>query len=290
MTPRVDFSKWQALGNDYIIIDARDLPFKLTGPRATLLCDRHFGIGADGVLIWKESIKADFKLEIFNPDGSRAEMCGNGVRILGRYLVDWSYAGRKRKLEIETGAGLISVSVKRDGMVRVKMGLAVLGGPGIKGYAGVPGESEALGAWLEAGSSEHQFTFVDMGNPHCVIEVDDLDDIGLELLGPEIENHALFPNRTNVEFMNVLGDSEVEMRVWERGVGETSACGTGACAVAVAAIRSRGVVSPVTVHLPGGDLVIEVDEEMAVVMTGPAEEVYSGTISDELIKKLKELQ
>lgn len=289
MAPRADFSKWQALGNDYIIVAAPELPFNITPDRASVICDRHFGVGGDGILYWSDSSRADFRLEIFNPDGSCAEMCGNGVRMLARYLVDWGYAEGKRKLSIETDAGVIKTSVKRDGLITVNMGTAHLGGSGIKGYAGIPGESEALGAWLEAGMNEYQFTFVDMGNPHCVIESNDLENLDIGLLGPEIENHALFPQRTNVEFMNILGPSEVEMRVWERGVGETSACGTGACAVAVAALRARDMNSPITVHLPGGDLVVDVDTEMNVTMTGPAEEIYSGTMSDDLVKKIKEL-
>lgn len=289
MAPQADFSKWQALGNDYIIVAINELPFELNAERSVALCDRHFGIGGDGVLAWESSQRADFKLVIYNPDGSCAEMCGNGIRMLARFLVEWGYAEGKRRLDIETDAGIIPVNVKRDGMITVNMGTARLGGPGIKGYDGVPGESEAVGAWLEAGMNEYQFTFVDMGNPHCVIESDDPANLDIRLLGPEIENHALFPNRTNVEFMHVLGPSEVEMRVWERGVGETSACGTGACAVAVAARRTQQMESPITVHLPGGDLSVEVDEEMNVVMTGPAQEIYSGTISDDLVKRIKEL-
>ncbi len=289
MAPQAEFSKWQGLGNDYIIVATVELPFKLTPERSVAICDRHFGIGGDGILAWGPSRKADFKLEIHNPDGSCAEMCGNGIRMLARFLVDWGYAEGRRKLLIETDAGPMPVNVRRNGLITVNMGVARLGGPGIKGYAGVPGESEAVGAWLEAGMNEYQFTFVDMGNPHCVIESDDLDNLDIRLLGPEIENHALFPNRTNVEFMNILGPSEVEMRVWERGVGETSACGTGACAVAVAAHRAREMDSPITVHLPGGDLVVDVDQEMNVVMSGPAEEIYSGTMSDDLVKRIKEL-
>lgn len=289
MAPQADFSKWQGLGNDYIIVASDELPFKLTPERAVVVCDRHFGVGGDGILAWGTSQRADFRLAIYNPDGSRAEMCGNGIRMLARFLFEWGYAEGKRRLMIETDAGLIPVNVKRDGLITVNMGIARLGGPGIEGYAGVPGESEAVGVWLEAGMNEYQFTYVDMGNPHCVIEASGLENLDIGLLGPEIEHHALFPNRTNVEFMHILGPSEVEMRVWERGVGETSACGTGACAVAVAANRAREMESPITVHLPGGDLVVDIDGEMNVVMTGPAEEIYSGTMSDDLVKKIKEL-
>ncbi|MHB1413606.1 MAG: diaminopimelate epimerase [Thermoleophilia bacterium] len=285
----VEFSKWHGIGNDYIIVAAADLGFDLTPARAAALCERHFGIGADGVLLWSGTEVAGFRLDIFNPDGSRAEMCGNGIRMLARHLVSRGFATGS-PLAVDTGAGIIAPDVLADGSVRVFMGRARLGGAGILGYEGVRGESEAIGVTLEAAGSGHEFTFVSMGNPHCVIEVDRLDDLDLPLLGGAIENHFLFPERTNVEFMRVMGQGEVAMRVWERGVGETNACGTGACAVAVAAIRTRGLNSPVTVHLPGGDLVIEVGEDMEVHMTGPAEEIYSGSLSETFINRIKELR
>lgn len=288
MTLQPEFSKWQGLGNDYIIVAVRGLAFEMTPARAAALCDRHWGIGADGILLWSGTEAAGFTLEIFNPDGSTAEMCGNGIRLLARYLVDHGLA-TEPTLTVNTSAGLIAPTVALDGLVRVKMGVARLGGSGIVGYDGVRAESEAAGQKLEACGREFEFTFVDMGNPHCVIETADLSAIDLEIVGPVIENHQLFPNRANVEFMKVMGPSDVSMRVWERGVGETSACGTGACAVAVAAYRTRGVKSPMTVSLPGGELQVEVDPKLNVVMTGPAAEVYSGTLSEEFINRLKEL-
>ena len=284
---QVEFSKWHGIGNDYIIIAAVDLGFELTAGRAAALCDRHFGIGADGILLWSGDETAGFRLDIFNPDGSKAEMCGNGIRMLARYLVAHGFATRN-PLAVGTGAGVIAPDVLDGGMVRVFMGRALLGGGGIAGYAGVRGESEAIGVALEAAGAAYVCTFVSMGNPHCVIEVDNPDDVDLSLLGSAVESHPLFPGRTNVEIMRVLGGGEVSMRVWERGVGETLACGTGACAVAVAAVRTRAVASPVTVHLPGGDLVIEVGDDMGVYMTGPAEEIYSGVMSEEFINRIKE--
>lgn len=288
MTPQVNFSKWQGLGNDYIILAAKDMPFEITPERAIAICDRHFGIGADGILAWGRSDKADFRLDIYNPDGSKAEMCGNGIRMLARCLISAGHASGP-ELTVDTDAGIIKPSVSENGVVRVDMGTARLGGPGIIGYKGVPGESEALNIGLEAGGSELEGTYVDMGNPHCVIEVDDIEAIEIAGIGPAIENHKIFPDRANVEFIKVENRNEVSMRVWERGVGETYACGTGACAVAVAACRTRDVESPVTVHLPGGDLIIEVDSDMKVFMTGPAEEIYSGIFSEHFIQELKEL-
>lgn len=285
---QINFSKWHGLGNDYIIVAVSDLGLEMTSARAAAICDRHFGIGADGVLLWSGTEGAGFQLEIFNPDGSRAEMCGNGIRMLARYLHDVGYAEDPVQ-SINTDAGVIAPTVLGDGRVEVFMGQARLGGVGIVGYAGAPGQSEALGASLEVKGMEYIFTFVDMGNPHCVIEVDDLSDCGVAQLGPAIENHALFPNRVNVEFMKIVGPAQIDMRVWERGVGETNACGTGACAAAVAANRLRGIASPTTVHLPGGDLIIDVGPQMEVRMTGPAQEIYTGVMSADFLARLNQL-
>lgn len=286
MNTPINFSKWHGLGNDYIIVAEVDLGFSMTAERAAIICDRHFGIGADGILVWGGTQSAGFHLKIWNPDGSNAEMCGNGMRMLARHLREGGFVTNDA-FSVGTDAGIISPTVLPDGRVRVFMGQARLGGAGIVGFSGEPGESEALGVSLTACDREFLYTFVDMGNPHCVIEVDD-DPSLLELLelGPAIENHELFPNRVNVEFMRIIGPSEVEMRVWERGVGETNACGTGACAVAVAASRLRGAISPVTVHLAGGDLLIEVGDQMEVNMTGPAEKIYEGTMSEEYVVKI----
>lgn len=286
MPSRIEFSKWQGLGNDYVIIAASSLDFNFGAGQAKMICDRHLGVGADGVLLWSGSGTGPFRLEIFNPDGSRAEMCGNGIRMLARHLYQTGQT-QGAELAVRTDAGLIRPRVRDDGLVEVNMGRARLGGDGISGFDGEVG-GEAVGQKLKVNGSEFEYTFVSMGNPHCVIETGEPGEVELEALGPAIEHHQLFPNRTNVEFMKVTGPQEVEMRVWERGVGETSACGTGACAVAVAAIRTRGVGSPVTVRLPGGELEIAVSPEMDVTMTGPAEEVYSGTMSEAFAKSIRE--
>jgi len=286
MTSNIKFSKWHGLGNDYVILADHDLDVPLTPASAAAICDRHFGIGGDGILVWGGTEAAGFHLTIWNPDGSQAEMCGNGMRMLALYLRDGGFADNEA-FSVTTAAGIISPAVLPGGLVRVFMGQARLGGAGIIGFSGLREDGEALEVPLTACDREFLFTFVDMGNPHCVIESEDeLTVLDLLELGPAIENHELFPGRANVEFMRVLGPSEVEMRVWERGVGETNACGTGACAVAVAACRQRGAVSPVTVHLPGGDLLIEVGDEMEVNMTGPAEKVYEGTMSQEFVNKI----
>ncbi len=284
-----NFSKWHGLGNDYIIVAARDLPFKLTPERTIVICDRHFGIGSDGVLLWSGDEASGFSLEIHNPDGSMAALSGNGMRMLAKYLYQNGFA-KDASLTVSTSAGVIKPTVQPDGQVRVFMGNARLGGRGIAGYEGAADQSEAVGVRLEAAGEEFSFTFVDMGNPHCVIETADLAAVEMERLGPALENHHLFTNRANVEFVKVTGPAEVSMRVWERGVGETSACGTGACAVAVAACRAGSVKTPVTVHLPGGDLLIEVHPDLGVHMTGPAEETYNGVMSKEFVNRIMELQ
>lgn len=288
MSSKTEFSKWQDLGNDYVIIASSSLGFDLTAAGARAICDRHLGIGADGILAWGSSAGADFRLDIYNPDGSRAEMCGNGVRMLARYLYDNGHADSP-VIDLETDAGIIRTTIKDDGQVEVRMGRARLEGDGIRGSEETGAAGEVLNRKLEVNGREFEFTFVDMGNPHCVIETEDLENLDLEVLGPAIENHKLFPNRTNVEFMKIMGPVEVGMRVWERGAGETSACGTGACAVAVAACRTKGTESPVTVHLPGGDLRVEVGPGMEVTMTGPAAEVFTGSLSETFINHIKEL-
>jgi len=288
MAPQIEFSKWQGLGNDYIIVARNSLAFELTPARAAAICERHFGIGSDGILLWSGTEASGFTLEIFNPDGSVAEMCGNGIRMLARYLFEHGYASEP-VMPVETAAGLMAPAIAPDGQVKVNMGTARLGGSGITGFTAESEETEAVDVRLQTAHGDIEFTFVDMGNPHCVIETTDPQAVDLETFGPLLETHEIFPNRANIEFMAVNGPSEVTMRVWERGVGETNACGTGACAVAVAAYRTRGVESPITVHLPGGDLVIEVGPDLAVTMTGPAAEVYSGVMSEEFINRLKEL-
>ncbi len=285
---QVEFSKWHGLGNDYIILAAAGLPFELTSARVVAVCDRHYGIGSDGILFWSGNEEEGFYLQIHNPDGSRGEVSGNGLRMFGKYLYRKGFS-KNAAMTVNTDAGIVKPAVLSDGQVRVSMGRACLGGKNIVGYEGAAGRNEAVGVHLEAAGEEFEFTFVDVGNPHCVIEADDLESIELERLGPVLERHDLFPNRVNVEFMKVTGPAEVSMRVWERGVGETSACGSGACAVAVTARRLRGMASPVTVHLAGGDLQIEVEDEMEIYMTGPAEEVFTGVMSEEFINRIKEL-
>lgn len=265
------FTKMHALGNDFIVIDERAGAIN-SQPEALArkLCRRRFGIGADQMLLLSSSDVADFKMRIFNADGSEVEMCGNGIRCLAKFVWDRNLS-EKPALEIETLAGIIRPE-KANGLVRVDMGEPVLEGRKIP----VNANGFIVDYKLPVEDSTVKVTCVSIGNPHAVIFVDKASDFPVRHYGPKIENHPFFPKRTNVEFVEVLGDSEIRMRVWERGAGETPACGTGACAAAVASHIRHFTGRKVTVHLDGGDLFIEWAENNRIYMTGPAEEVFEG--------------
>jgi diaminopimelate epimerase len=279
---KVQFSKWQGLGNNYIVVHENQLPFELTPERVRLLCDRNLGIGSDGILLIGERTgEARFPLRIFNPDGSEAEMCGNGVRMVARKL------RMERLIEgdtvvLETQAGEIVPRLGEGYLVTVDMGVARFGGEKRAGFDG-----ECVEETLNAAGRSFSFTFVDVGNPHAIIMSPwPLELVPLHEIGPMIEEHKYFPRKTNVEFVKVLGEHDAKIRVWERGVGETRACGTGATATAVALVKTGQCQSPVTVELPGGKLVVEVRPDWRVFMTGPAEEIYHGDLSLEFLAHL----
>jgi len=276
----IRFTKMQGLGNDYLLLDGvREAPpAGELGALARALCDRHFGVGADGVILALPSRVADFRMRILNADGSEAEMCGNGVRLLAKYLYERSYT-RQRDLEIETGAGLIRLRVRVRGgqvtAVRVDMGEPRLA------RAEIPMRGaeapRVVGERLRVGGRRLEITALSMGNPHCVIFVPDVQRAPVGELGPQIERHDLFPRRTNVEFVQVMGEGELAMRVWERGAGETLACGTGASAALVAAHLNGLASRRAVVHLPGGDLEVHWNpEDGHVFIEGPAVEVFVG--------------
>jgi diaminopimelate epimerase len=284
----MQFAKWQGLGNDYLIVESADLPGPLSAEAIGLLCDRHLGVGGDGILVHLPPSGAvpgaAARMRIYNPDGSEPEMCGNGIRMFARYLRESGAVGVD-EFVIETLAGPIGPRLLPDGRVRVHMGTARFKSDNVAIASGTEVD-EVVGQRLEALGAHYTFTFVDVGNPHCVISVGDLSDLPLEIVGPVIEHLPLFPNRVNVEFIHRETDGSVAMRVWERGVGETQACGTGATAVGAAAVRLGLAQSPVTVHLLGGDLEIEVAPDFQVVMTGPAEEAFRGELSAALLARL----
>ena len=268
------FTKMHGTGNDFIVIDCRE--HRLADPArfAFTYCDRRFGIGADQVLLLCPSQVADFSMEIFNADGSEVEMCGNGIRCLARYI--WTRGlSTKKVLDIETQAGIIRPEQAGD-LVRVDMGEPIFDPARIPVSIG-EGGARVVDYPLAIKGREFLITCVSMGNPHAVIFLDEaVQEFGVTRYGPEIERHPIFPKRTNVEFINVESRDELVMRVWERGSGETLACGTGASAAGVAAMLKGLTDRKVTIHLLGGDLVIEWAADNRVSMTGPAVEVFEG--------------
>ncbi|MDH5757137.1 MAG: diaminopimelate epimerase [Nitrospinota bacterium] len=272
----IKFVKMHGLGNDFVMIDSRRKPTPGLKKKAVAIADRHFGVGCDQIIELLPSKKADWRMRIFNADGGEVEMCGNGIRAFAKYL--WDRKDRKIRskgyLTVETLAGIIKPVIKKNGMVEVDMGEPVLDGRKVPTIFDGPVQDLSL----KAGSDEYKITAVSMGNPHCVIFTDDVDKVELEKVGPLIERHEAFPNRINVEFVQVISKNRVKARVWERGSGITLACGTGACAVGVAFAISGGGGRKTRVDLPGGSLEIEWTKENRVLMTGPATEVFSGVM------------
>jgi len=279
----VRFEKWQALGNDYVIIEARALPFPLTAERVRRLCAPHTGIGADGVLLLGEPSEAGFAaaLRIFNPDGSEAELSGNGARQAALYLRRRGIA-RAERFSIETRAGEIRPRITSEQTCTIELGQARLRSADYPS-GGDDGRGELL-----AGGRRWRFQHVQVGNPQCAIRVESagvLERLPVAEYGPAIERHELFPNRTNVSWYAVLGPDRIRARIFERGVGETSASGTGAVGAAVAHVLAGGA-SPVTVELDGGELEVAVDEDLRIELSGWARPVFAGTLSDELLEEL----
>jgi diaminopimelate epimerase len=277
----VHFEKWQALGNDYVIVEERELPFELTPGRVRAICAPPTGIGSDGIVLIRETEERGFVAEvrIYNPDGSEAELSGNGVRQAVMYLRRNGWTEHD-SFSVRTAAGEIRPRIEGE-LCTMDIGRVRL-----RAEADFPsGGNHGTGS-VESAGREFAFQFVQVGNPQVSIEVPDgLEELDLPRHGPGIERHELFPNRTNVSFWRRSGDAEIRARIFERGVGETMSSGTGATGAAVAAVL-RGVDSPVTVMLDGGELVVEVDEDMHVNLTGWARPVYAGTLSEEFLKEL----
>ncbi len=276
------FEKWQALGNDYLILEDQNLPWDLNAKRIEWLCDPHFGVGADGILLLARSDDPEFvaSLRIFNPDGSEAELSGNGAREAILYLRRHGWTDAEQ-FAISTVAGPIAPTITGELTCAVEMGRAATTSKDFPS-----GGKDGVGR-LSAGGREWEFQHVSVGNPQCAIIVGaELDDLDLGAIGPAIEGHELFPNRTNVSFLEIDG-SRVRARIFERGVGETLSSGTGASGAAVTAFL-RGASSPILVELEGGELEVEIGEDLAVRLTGWAEPVYAGELSPELLAALAE--
>jgi diaminopimelate epimerase len=279
----MQFTKVHGQGNDFVLINGFKEHINDYRQAAITVCDRHFGIGADGLVIILPSEKADFQMRIFNSDGSEAEMCGNVTRCVARYVYEHGLTG-KTQIELETLAGIIKpeliFAAGKIATVRVDMGLPRLK-RGLIPMTGDP-EEQAVNVSIALPGQTVQATCVSMGNPHCIVFVADLSAVDLAVIGPMIEVHPLFPKKTNVEFVQVLNDCELRMRVWERGAGITMACGTGASATLVAAVLNGKTSRAVTMHLDGGDLDLEWGTDGHVYMSGPGVEVFHGEYPTEL--------
>ena len=275
------FSKMHGCGNDYIYVDGSKemIPLEEKPELVRSLSDRHFGIGGDGVIFINPAEEADFEMEMYNADGTRAEMCGNGIRCVAKYVYDKGLTDKKCITIGSTGKVKtlnLTIQDKKVVLVKVNMGAPELTAVNVP----VVSENEqVIDEPIEVNGTEYRMTCVSMGNPHAVVYMDDVANLDIEAIGPYFENHKRFPKRTNTEFVKVIDRNTVEMRVWERGTGETLACGTGACATAVACILNGLTQEQITVKLLGGDLEIYWDRKNNYVyMTGPATHVFDGEI------------
>ena len=280
------FTKMHGLGNDYVYVNCFEEKIDNPPAVARFVSDRHFGIGSDGLIMINPSKTADFEMEMYNADGSRGEMCGNGIRCVAKYVYDYGLTD-KTQISVETLGGIkyldLTVEDGKVSLVKVDMGKPELEADRIPI---ISEREQVIDEPIEVDGKEYHMTGVSMGNPHTVIYVDDVKGLDLEKIGPKFENHERFPKRINTEFVHCIDKQTLEMRVWERGSGETLACGTGACAVAVSSILNNLTDTQVTVKLLGGDLQIEWDREKdRVFMTGPATVVFDGVIDITEIKE-----
>ena len=283
----IPFAKGHGLGNDYIVMEQSALPGPLTERAIVRVCDRNWGVGSDGILLLVPATRAEFGLRIFNPDGSEAEKSGNGLRIFAKYLWDHGHARGKKTFTVDTKGGVVECTCHvRDGhvnFVTVEMGRVTFRAPDIP-MNGPDREVVSVPLQLTDGTAVSA-TALSVGNPHCVVFVDRLDEAETRRLGPLIERHPAFPQRTNVQFARVGGRDSLDILIWERGAGYTLASGSSSCGAASAAVKN-GLCShgPVTVRMPGGTLVIDVRSDWSLRLEGPVEEVYVGTLSDEFAR------
>lgn len=279
------FTKMHGCGNDYVYINCFEEKIENPTELAVKVSNRHFGVGSDGLILICPSDKADFRMDMYNADGSQSEMCGNGIRCVGKYVYDYGLTD-KDEVSVETLAGIKYLKFQiEDG--KVKMITVDMGEPELiaKNVPVISENEKAIDEEIIVDGVSYYMTCVSMGNPHSVVFVDSTSEFPLEKIGPKFESHERFPRRVNAEFVQVLNENEVNMRVWERGTGETLACGTGTCATAVACILNGKTKDEVKVHLLGGDLIIKWDRDTNhIYMTGPAEVVFDGVFSDTAIK------
>lgn len=279
----MEFTKMQGIGNDYIYFNCIEKELKNPSEIAIKLSDRHFGVGGDGIIMIMSSKVADFRMRMFNADGSEGEMCGNATRCIGKYVYEKGLTD-KTKISLETLGGIkyLELNVKNGIVTEVKVNM----GKPILDPKKIPvniNKEIIINEVVKIDNNEYNITCVSMGNPHCIVYMKDIDNLKLEEIGPKFENASIFPQRVNTEFVEIIDEKTIKMRVWERGSGETYACGTGACAVTVASVLNNYCKKDqdITVKLLGGDLKINYTAEDLVFMTGPAEFVFEGRIEDE---------
>ena len=284
---RNSFVKMHGLGNEYIVLDSTNIDFKLTEQAIKRLCNIHFGIGSDGIVMYVPSSKADFGFRVYNPDGSEAEKSGNGLRILCKYLYDYGYA-KNRKFSIETLSDMVYAEVVEEmngkaSIISVDMGKAIFNSHDIPVDSDIP---EFIGQKIKVGDKEFEVNCVSVGNPHCVIIKQELNEDEIRKYGPLIENHPLFPNRINVQFAKVLSDRDARILIWERGAGYTLASGSSSCAVSSVLVKRGLVKGDLTIHMQGGILKIQIDSDWNICMTGEVREIARGIFSPELLEDL----
>ncbi len=282
------FVKMHGLGNEYIVLDSTNIDFKLTTTAIRRLCNIHFGIGSDGIVMKVPSTKADFGFRVFNPDGSEAEKSGNGLRILCKYLFDYKYAN-KRQFSVETLTDIVYADIveEKNGkatLIQVDMGKAIFTSRDIPVNSDKP---EFIGQMITAGDKEFEVNCVSVGNPHCVVVKQELDEKEIRQYGPLLENHPMFPNRINVQFARILSDHDAQILIWERGAGYTLASGSSSCAASSVLVKRGLIKGDLTMHMQGGNLKIRIDGDWNIRMTGEVREIASGVLSRELIEDLE---
>ncbi|MHC5075185.1 MAG: diaminopimelate epimerase [Planctomycetota bacterium] len=282
---KADFIKYHGLGNDYLVIDPNACDIELTPEVIRLICDRHFGVGSDGILYGPLKGNEVLKVRIFNPDGSEAEKSGNGLRIFAKYLLEQGYA-KESKFSIETLGGLVKVEIMdpSEKLIKINMGTITF----ISDEIPVKGKSrEVINEELQIGTEKHKVICLSIGNPHCVIPMEDISAAKAKELGPHVEHHELFPSRINMQLLKIIDRNNIEIQIWERGAGYTLASGSSCCAAAGAAYKLGMVDEEVNVKMPGGQLLIHIGPDMEVEMTGSVEKVFEGYFLTEFKNKIR---
>ncbi|MHC4757803.1 MAG: diaminopimelate epimerase [Planctomycetota bacterium] len=281
---KVDFIKYHGLGNDYLVIDPKVCDIELTPEVIRMICDRHFGVGSDGILYGPLKDSSSLKVRIFNPDGSEAEKSGNGLRIFAKYLVEQGYT-KESKFSVETLGGLVKVEVMNPSasLIKINMGKITF----ISDEIPVKGKKrEVINEELQIGNEKYKVTCLSIGNPHCVIPMEEISQDKAKALGPLVENHEMFPNRINMQLLKVIDRNNIEIQIWERGAGYTLASGSSSCAAAAAAYKLGFVDEEVNVKMPGGQLLININKNIEIEMTGPVQKVFEGSFLKELKDRL----